>query len=402
MADSEVRQRAIHALGMLLARTASPEGASLLSQADRTAALNLLTDRLKNETTRLAAVRAIDAVAALTTSPDQLQPQWIREVSLELSAQLRKANRSLRGASLSALKNLILASPARSALNAPTIQGLVSALLPLLETVDLHLLGPALLVLAALALDEPEVVVTNQLNVALCGLLTGALGGAVLEAVLALVTNIGRKGVGHELMAGLLNDVSINGDPAFVGKVIGTLLVYGGSSVGVTVDSFMGELHNPKSEDAKRCLALAVLGEAGLRMGGKSPLRPATFTVQFKSISDKVRLAAAVALGRAGAGNIPIYLPEILSTMDKGNSTQYLLLHSIKEILQQAGNNYADISNYAKSIWDRLLIAAQAEDNKAVGAECIGRLTIIDPMTYMPQLRVWFLPYTSGLNLTFP
>ena len=399
-ADSEVRQRAIHALGMLLARTASPEGASLLSQAERTAALNLLTDRLKNETTRLAAVRAIDAVAALTTSPDQLQPEWIREVSLELSAQLRKANRSLRGASLSALKNLILASPARSALNAPTIQGLVSALLPLLETVDLHLLGPALLVLATLALDEPEVVVTNQLNVAVCGLLTGALGGAVLEAVLALVTNIGRKGVGHKLMAGLLNDVSINGDPAVVGKVIGTLLVYGGSSVGVTVDSFMGELHNPKSEDAKRCLALAVLGEAGLRMGGKSPLKPATFTAQFKSTSDKVRLAAAVALGRAGAGNIPIYLPEILSTMDKGNSTQYLLLHSIKEILQQAGNNYADISNYAKSIWDRLLTAAQAEDNKAVGAECIGRLTIIDPMTYMPQLRVRFFPYTSAHHLT--
>jgi cullin-associated NEDD8-dissociated protein 1 len=237
-------------------------------------------------------------------------------------------------------------------------------------------------------LDEPKIVVTNQLNVALCGLLTGALGGAVLEAVLALVTNIGRKGVGHELMAGLLNDVSINGDPAVVGKVIGTLLVYGGSSVGVTVDSFMGELHNPKSEDAKRCLALAVLGEAGLRLGAKSPLKPATFTAQFKPESDKVRLAAAVALGRAGAGNIPVYLPEILSTMDKGNSTQYLLLHSIKEILQQAGNNSADISNYAKSIWDRLLTAAQAEDNKAVGAECIGRLAIIDPKTYMPQLKV--------------
>lgn len=387
-ADSEVRQRAIHALGMLLARTASPEGASLLSKADRTTALNLLNDRLKNETTRLAAVRAIDAIATLTTTTDQLQPQWIREVSLELSAQFRKSNRSLRGASLSALKNLILASSVRSALDAATVKGLVSALLPLLETVDLHLLGPALIVLAALTSTEPKIVVTNQLNVALCGLLTGALGGAVLEAVLTLVTNIGRNGVGQELMVGLLNDVSINGDPAVVGKVIGTLLVYGGSSVGVTVDSFMGELHNPKSEDAKRCLALAVLGEAGLRLGAKSPLKPATFTAQFKSESDKVRLAAAVALGRSGAGNIPVYLPEILSTMDQGSNTQYLLLHSIKEILQQAGNNSADISHYAKAIWDRLLIAAQAEDNKAVGAECIGRLAIIDPKTYMTQLQV--------------
>lgn len=387
-ADLEVRQRAIHALGILLARTASPEGANLLLPADRENALNILNDRLKNETTRLAAVRAIDTVAALTTSKDQLKPKWIREVSLELSAQLRKANRSLRGASLGALKNLVVAPAARSSLDKPTIEGLVSALLPLLTTVDLHLLGPALLVLAALVLDDAALVVTDQLNSAMCGLLTAPLGGAVLEAVLVLVTNIGKAGVGQPLMTGLLRDVSVNGDPAVVGKVIGTLLVYGGLSLGVTIDDFMAELGNPQSEDAKRSLALAVLGEAGLRLGGKSPLKPSTFTAQFKSRSDKVRLSAAVALGRAGAGNIPLYLPEITSTMEKGGNTQYLLLHSIKEILQQAGNNSADISNYTKSIWDRLLSASQSEDNKAVGAECIGRLAIIDPKTYMPQLQV--------------
>jgi hypothetical protein len=63
----------------------------------------------------------------------------------------------------------------------------------------------------------------------------------------------------------------------------------------------------------------------------------------------------------------------------------------VKEILQQAGNSSADISNYTNSIWDRLLKASQAEDNKAVGAECIGRLAIIDPKTYMPQLQVRFI-----------
>jgi cullin-associated NEDD8-dissociated protein 1 len=387
-ADLEVRQRAIHALGILLARTASLEGSSLLSSTDRTAALNILSDRLKNETTRIAAVRAIDTVAALTTSKDQLQPKWIREVSLELSAQLRKANRSLRGASLAALKNLIVAPASRSSLDAPTIEGLVSALLPLLTPVDLHLLGPALLVLAALVSDNAKLVVTDQLNAALCGLLTAPLGGAVLDAMLALVTNIGQKGVGQQLMAGLLQEVSINGDPAVVGKVIGTLLVYGESSVGVNIDSFLDELKNPASNDAKQSLALAVLGEAGLRLGKKSPLKPSIFTAQFSSRSDKVPLAAAIALGRAGAGNIPVYLPEILATMEMGGNAQYLLLHSIKEILQQSSNTSTDISNDAKSIWDRLLSASQAEDNKAVGAECIGRLAIIDPKTYMPQLQV--------------
>jgi cullin-associated NEDD8-dissociated protein 1 len=123
-------------------------------------------------------------------------------------------------------------------------------------------------------------------------------------------------------------------------------------------------------------------------LGKKSPLKPSIFIAQFSSRSDKVPLAAAIALGRAGAGNIPVYLPEILATMERGGNAQYLLLHSIKEILQQSSNTSTDISNDAKSIWDRLLSASQAEDNKAVGAECIGRLAIIDPKTYMPQLQV--------------
>lgn len=387
-ADLEVRQRAIHALGILLARTATTDGGSLLPTSERFKALDLLNDRLKNETTRLAAVRAIDTVAALTTNEDQLEPAWIREVSLELSAQLRKSNRSLRGASLGALKNLIVNPAARSSLDDTTIKGLINALFPLLTTVDLHLLGPSLLVLSALASDNAKLVVTHQLDSALCGLLVASLGGAILEAVLSLVTIIGQKGVGQSLMAGLLKDVSINGDPTVVGKVIGTLLVYGGVSVGVTIDNFIAELSNQDSDDSKYCLALAVLGEAGLRLGEKSPLKPSSFTTQFRSTSDKVRLAAAVALGRAGAGNVPVYLPEILATMDRGGHVQHLLLHSIKEILQQAGNSSTDISNYTKSIWDRLFVASQAEDNKAVGAECIGRLAIIDPKTYMPQLQV--------------
>lgn len=388
-ADLEVRQRAIHALGILLARTSGPEGDSLLSDTDRTAALDLLEERLKNETTRLAAVRAIDTVAALTTNEKQLKPKWIREVSLELSAQLRKANRSLRGASLAALKNLIVAPASRSALDAATIEGLVSALIPLLTPSDLHLLGPTLMVLATLVSDNSKLVVTEQLNTSLCELLKAQLSGAVLDAVLVLVTRIGEQGAGRSLMSGLLNTVSVNGDPTVVGKVIGTLLVAGGTSVGVDINSFLAEVNNTSSDDSRHCLALAVIGEAGLRYGVKSPLKPSTFTAQFKKKSDKVPLAAAIAMGRAGAGNIPVFLPEILTMMDKGGNVQYLLLHSIKEILQQASTSSADISNYSSGVWTRLLTASQAaEDNKAVGAECIGRLVIIDPKTYMPHLQV--------------
>jgi cullin-associated NEDD8-dissociated protein 1 len=57
-------------------------------------------------------------------------------------------------------------------------------------------------------------------------------------------------------------------------------------------------------------------------------------------------------------------------------------------MLQQAGNSPSDFHPFTRSIWDKLMVASQAEDNKAVGAECIGRLAIIEPKTYMPQLQV--------------
>lgn len=387
-ADSEVRQRAIHALGILLARTASTEGSRLLSSQQRLVALDLLKERLKNETTRLAAVRAVETISMMATTKDQLQPEWTRDVSLELAAQLRKSNRSLRGASLSALKSLITTPAARSHLDHTTISGLVNSLLPLVTVGDLHMLGPALLVVAALVEYEPDLVVTDRLDSALCTLLTAPIIGAVLEQILTLVKCIGEKGVGKPLMNGLLKEVSINGDPMIVGKVTGTLLVSGGSSSGVTIDSFRAELDNASSDGPRKSLALAVLGETALRMGISSSLQPDVFTRHFTSKLDKVPLAAAIALGRAGAGNIQVYLPVILQAVDEGGSTQYLLLHSIKEILQHGGSGSSNITPYTKSIWEKLLVASQAEDNKAVGAECIGRLAIIDPKTYLPQLQV--------------
>ncbi|CAG8976068.1 hypothetical protein HYALB_00002346 [Hymenoscyphus albidus] len=413
-ADLEVRQRAIHALGILLARTATPEGSSLLPASERTAAMDILTERLKNEITRLAAVHAIDTIAALTTSADQLQPAWIREVSLELSAQLRKANRSLRGASLLALKNLVLAPAARNSLDTPTIEGLASALYPLLTATDLHLLGPALLVLAALVNDNAKLVVSDQLNVALCELLKSTLGGAVLDALLDLVSQIGQQKAGKSLMQGLLAEVRVTGDPSVVGRVIGTLLITGDSSVGVKVDEFIKEVslirpfepnandkekqEHIQAEDIRRSLALGVLGEYGLRLGAKSPLKPEVFTAEFSAQSEKVPLAAAISLGRAGAGNIAVYLPKIMSGMKKGGNIQYLLLHSLKEILQQASNNSADIKNYTTTIWDQLLSASQDEDNKAVAAECIGRLALIDPQTYLPQLQAYLVDPTASVR----
>lgn len=394
-ADTEVRNKALHALGTLLSRTSGGEGTSLLPDADRRAALSELLKRLTAETTRLAAVRAVDTVAALSTNASfAFDEQWVQQVATELAAQLRKANRSLRGSSVQALKHLVLSPAAKSKFTDPTVETIVSNIVPVINNNDAQLLGPGLLVLARLVSAKPQLVLTPELIDSLCDLLKSNVAGSVLDSLLVLVSEVGATGLGQPLMGALLKDVGVNGDPAVVGKVIGTLLVASGDTAGVTLDSFMQEMKANAQDPARASLALAVLGEAGLRLGPKSPVQPKVFLDQFGSSLSKVSIAAAVALGRAGAGNIPAYLPVILEDLRKPGPTQYLLLQSVKEILQQAavsqanGDEQANIGKFADSVWDQLLAAADAEDNKAVCAECVGRLVIIDPQTYMVKLQV--------------
>lgn len=383
--DTEVRQKAVQALGLLVGRTSGPQGSSLLSQSNRSAGLQLISDRLKNELTRLASVKAVDTVALLAQNKKEFKPEWVRDVSLELGAQLRKASRSLRGASLSALKRLAVNPACRENLDDETMSQVVHLLLPLiLVDVDLHLIGPALIILGAFANDRPELVLDSEVIRAYCFVSKMDISGAALDALLSSLEIIGKKGAGKDLMKALLTEVGVNGNPELVGQVIGTLLVAGGASIGVKLQDFTAELKST-SDEKRKCLALYVMGETGLRMGSSFPLAPETFTAYFTAASEKVPLAAAVALGRAAAGNVTKFLPQILS--DMGTGKQYLLLHSVKELLQHSTAE-ADIIQYSKPLWDNIIAASQAEDNKVVGAECIGRLATIDPAEYLPQLQV--------------
>jgi cullin-associated NEDD8-dissociated protein 1 len=380
--DLETRRSAIHVLGVFLGRSS---GTDLLSLQNRVSALELLAGSLKNELTRLAAVRAIDSIADHTNAQGELSTKWVRGVALELGAQLRKASRALRGASLSALRTLAKNPISRAQFDNQTKSQIVELLLPLLDASDLHLLGPALVILKTFVEDNAQSTVTPAMIKALCTVVHGSISGSSLEALLNLVRTIGETGAGKPLMQALLNEVGISGNAEVVGKVIGNLLVFGGNSLGITLEDFVQELKTAK-DDRRKCLALVVMGEAALRMGTQSSIDPELFIQYFSAKSESVPLSAAVALGRAGAGNVGKYLPVILSTMGKPASPQYLLLHSIKEILQQ--DTESEILPFASHLWNNLVAASQAEDNKAIGSECIGRLTIIDPKTFLPQLRV--------------
>ena len=387
--DLEVRQRAIHALGICLARTSAVP--KLLPPKERASALSTLEDRLRNETTRLASIQAIELVVASGRSVDELVTEWVRSVALELANQLRKADRRLRLSSLEALKRLSSNPVALAALDNKTIRTLAELLLPLLNTNNLTHLSFALDILADLIKQAPGEVVKGELDSAICSIVVAPLSGHALESLLALVEVIGSQRVGGPLMHGFLQNVGVTGDPAIVGSAIGTLLVSGQGTAGVTVPDIIRELQTA-SDDQRKCLALSVLGEVGLRTGSSAVVQPQIFSEFFKSRSEQVPRAAAVALGRASAGNVSAYMPMILSTIQKTGSAQFLLLHSVKELLIHANQARSELSRFTEDLWNSLLKLSDSEDNKAIGAECIGRLAGFEPKRYLPSLQAcqWF------------
>ncbi|EEP80089.1 conserved hypothetical protein [Uncinocarpus reesii 1704] len=385
-ADLEVRQRALHVLGVLLARTSGPKGAKFVPPAERAKGMSTLVDRLKNETTRVAAARAVHDVAVLACSDSDVTPAWLADVTLELAAQLRKADRALRDASIGALKGLAINRYCRQHYDQNTVQILTSSFLPLLTASDLHLLTPALVILSHIIPGHGAQLVDANMIQALCSVIQASPSGVALKVYLHLIRVIGEQGAGALLMKALLQNVGVNGDPSIVGRSIGTLVVYGGPQIGVKTQDFLNELQS--QEDAQRkCLALAVLGEIGLCLGSKSSLTPDLFMSHFDCKSDKVRFSAAVALGSVGASNIEAYLPVILAELEKDHSSKYLLLHSLREILQHPENVRTDVAPFATRLWEILLNASDDEDNRVVGAECIGRLALIEPSSYIPLLQ---------------
>ncbi|KAA8914917.1 armadillo-type protein [Sphaerosporella brunnea] len=387
----EVREKAVITLSFLLNRTSGKPGA--LPPGARRHALDGFLDRLKNETTRFSSAHAIDIVAKTAVREDQISRAWTQAVVAELGGQLRKSNRALKAASLDALKSIASNDILREHLDAVSKWELVAMLTPMLVVGDMQLLGLSIAMLRLMILSEgghPGISVTSGVISGICSLVKSPLGsGVVLENLLALIATIGESDAKGKraLMNAFLKNVGVTGDTNVVAKAIAQLLVSGGGDRGgfiVGVKDFVTEVESVRDDDRK-CLALMVLGEIGLRMRKAFTVPPETFLSQLNGNTDNVPIAAAAALGLAGAGNVDKFVPVIMRRLQGGNDS-YLLVHSLKEIITHSSADA--LQPYTSHMWDTLLSTAVTnDDSKAVAAECVGRLIILDPYTFLPELQ---------------
>lgn len=112
----------------------------------------------------------------------------------------------------------------------------------------------------------------------------------------------------------------------------------------------------------------------------------------FSASSEEVKAAASHALGAIAVGNLPYYLPFVLAEIEAQPKRQYLLLHSLKELISSLSQTPAGLQQLlpsVPSIWAQLFKHGECseEGSRNVVAECLGKLVLVQPDELLPRLQ---------------
>jgi len=125
-------------------------------------------------------------------------------------------------------------------------------------------------------------------------------------------------------------------------------------------------------------------------LSGRTQLHSTVLSL-FNVLSEEMKSAAAFALGNMSVGNLPMYMPIILNEIKQQPKRQYLLLSALKEIVYQEAqrDNGNQLEPFVQEIWTLLFANCESEEDgtRNVVAECLGRLTLIDPQQFLPNLQ---------------
>ncbi|BFZ64381.1 Cullin-associated NEDD8-dissociated protein 2 [Saitoella coloradoensis] len=377
--DAEVREVAVLGLGRCVASCAWGLGAEEGKRGSE-----VLLERLRNETTRLVACKAISEIAG---SGVQVDEGWVRGVMEELGGLLRKANRGIRVAALGCLTALIRKVGVEA--GAGELEGLlVAGGAELLSTEDMNVLAVALSYMTALVAagsgSAAHVLVPRVLELMKEGVVQG--GGAVLDHLVEAAEVLADHGAGDQLIDGIMAEDISKGEIGIAARVLATAVVNGAQG---TVQAFISEVRAPKTKEGRRTLCLMTIGEVGksIDLGGEVV---EVLMGQFVNPSEEVRSAAAYAVGNVAVGNLGVYLPVLLERMDGEKSERRLLLSALKEVIKGASTaDSTGLKDSAGNIWKRVVEGVEEDDdaNRTVAAECAGRLTLVSPEIFLPELR---------------
>ncbi|KAG6781866.1 hypothetical protein POTOM_011249 [Populus tomentosa] len=398
--DQEVKECAISCMGLVI----STFGDNL--KAELPVCLPVLVDRMGNEITRLTAVKAFAVIAA---SPLLIDLSCVLEnVIAELTAFLRKANRALRQATLGTLNSLIVAYGDQ--IGSSAYEVIIVELSTLISDSDLHMAALALELCCTLMADRkssPNVglavrnkVLPQALTLIKSPLLQGQALLALRNFFAALVHSANTSF--DTLLDSLLSRAKPSPQSGGVAKqalhsiaqcVAVLCLAAGDKECSSTVDMLTDILKDDSSTNsAKQHLALLCLGEIGRRKDLSMHANIETIIIEsFQSPFEEIKSAASYALGNIAVGNLSKYLPFILDQIDNQQKKQYLLLHSLKEVIVRQSVDKAEFQDSSVEKILKLLFNHCESDEEGVRnvvAECLGKIALIEPAKLVPALKL--------------
>ncbi|CAH1444109.1 unnamed protein product [Lactuca virosa] len=397
--DQEVKECAISCMGLVVSTFGDHLTAELL------ACLPVLVDRMGNEITRLTAVKAFAVIAA---SPLHLDLSCVLEhVIVELTAFLRKANRALRQATLGTLNTLIVAYGDK--IGSTAYEVIIVELSTLISDSDLHMAALALELCCTLMSDRrsgPTVgltvrnkVLPQALTLVKSSLLQGQALSALQNFFATLVYSANTSF--DALLESLLSTAKPSPQSGGIAKqalfsiaqcVAVLCLAAGDHKCSSTVKMLTDILKDDSTTNsAKQHLALLCLGEIGRRKDLSSHAHIENIVIEsFQSPFEEIKSAASYALGNIAVGNLPKYLPFILNQIDNQQKKQYLLLHSLKEVIVRQSVDKAEFQDSSvEKILNLLFNHCESEEEgvRNVVAECLGKIALIKPSKLVPALK---------------
>jgi len=403
--DQEIKECALTACASLLCALHTS-----LTNEETTRLLTLLLERLKNETTRIAAIKTLGGIASSSDLDEKMDLTPILGASIQTMASfLKLQSRSLKQSSLEALDTVI--TNHGMADSEELYSMVLQDLSHLVVESDLHISHlslrasiSTLKVCPACGPAVKEYVLPNALNLSASPLLQDL----ALDSLLALLEQIVLSNAVdfHELLEMLrsrLGQASSSKHAIYnLAKSIAVITSVTSEAnrqavVSETLQSLEGLTTPDEAAELKKVqLALLVSGDLGRivdlsSIGGVAGRLQAIYMGYFDSPSEDLKYAAAYALGRAAVGAQPVFLPAIVDDLEKNNEKkQYLLLSALRGFIQcnyqQSGGE--GIAASLPVIMPHLEnhCSDSEEGVRTMVAECLGSLICMQPASMLEKL----------------
>ncbi|KAL7566739.1 hypothetical protein ACA910_017789 [Epithemia clementina (nom. ined.)] len=409
--DQEIKECALRATASLLSSLHST-----MSAESKTRLLELLLERLKNETTRIAAIKNLSIIAAASgdnsmedSASIDLSPILAESISA-MSSFLKLQSRSLKQSTLEALDIIVTNHGSYEQFrDGELFSSVVKDMTSLIVDSDLHL--------SHLALQCTDSILE------VCPAAGPAVKAYALEPALKLSTSSLLQDLALDSLLAFFKRVVVAGAVAFdellvqlrqrlngkVGKhaiynLAKCIAIITGSSGAENTSKVLSEIFEllesettPEDTASIRQVQLSLLitGDLGrmtdLGADGSAGRLKRIYMNKFESTSEDLKHAAAYALGNAAVGSPATLIPAIIDTLKGENKKQqYLLLSALREFIKCSARMGSDtLSASLQDLIEPLEehCADSEEGMRTMVAECFGSLSCIHPETILPKLQ---------------